>query len=355
MAGDGARRVDHLFVREQDPVRVVVGAIDRGRLGIALVVDRDARLVGTVTDGDVRRLLLRGGQLDHPASSVMSRSFLSVPVGTDRECMLSTLQVHMIRHIPVVDANGVAVELVTLADLLPPREHARVAVIMAGGEGTRLRPLTESVPKPMVEVGGRPILEAQIEALARQGFRHVHLAVNYKAEIIENHFGAGAGFGVTISYLREDEKLGTAGALSLLGEVPAEPFLVMNGDVLTQVDLDMMFDFHRDRRCVMTVGATRFEFCIPFGVLRLAGPFLAGVDEKPRESYLCNAGIYVLDPSVLALIPRGERYDMTDLVQKLVQRWLPVAVFPVREQWIDIGAPEDLERARSAVAEGGEP
>lgn len=353
MGGDGHRRIEALFVREDDAVSTVVGVIDRGRQGIALVVDPDGRLVGTITDGDVRRLLLRGGSLDEPASAVMTRRFRSVAAGTEREQVLAQLRLHMLRHMPVLDEAGRPVDLLSLGDLLPAREESRTAVIMAGGEGRRLRPITESIPKPLVEVGGRPILETQIEALAQAGFRRVILAVNYLAERIEAHFGNGARFGVEIEYLREPAKLGTAGALSLLDEPPPGPLLVMNGDVVTRVDFNALFMFHHDRRCAMTVGATRYELRIPLGVLRLAGPFLAGIDEKPTEAYLCNAGIYVLEPAVLPLVPRGEPYDMTDLMHKLVDRGLPIAVFPVREHWIDIGRPDDLERARVAMSEDG--
>ncbi|MBI4705037.1 MAG: nucleotidyltransferase family protein [Deltaproteobacteria bacterium] len=343
------KEVTQILVREDDPIAAVVGVIDRGRLGLALVVDEHGLLKGTITDGDVRRLLLRGGRLDETAAAVMNRTFRSVQEGTPAEEISGLLQVHMIRHMPVLDAQGRAVGLVTLGDLVPAHPEERVAVIMAGGEGRRLRPITESIPKPMVELGGKPILARQIESLALAGFREVFLAVNYKADVIEGFFGDGSGFGVRVHYLRERGKLGTIGALSLLPESPAGPLLVMNGDVVTDVNLESLFDYHRRSRCVATVGATRYEIRVPLGVLRLAGPFLAGIDEKPQLGYLCNAGIFVLEPEVVRLVPRGEKYDMTELLDKLVARGQPVAVFPVREHWIDVGRPEDLDKAREAA------
>jgi NDP-sugar pyrophosphorylase family protein len=229
------------------------------------------------------------------------------------------------------------------------RDKGPPALIMAGGEGRRLRPITETIPKPMVEVGGKPILASQIEALARAGFRTVFLAVNYKAEMIEEYLGEGSRFGVRARYLREREKLGTAGALSLLPEVPTGPLLVLNGDVVTGADFRALLDFHCGSGCAATVCATCYELRVPLGVLRVSGSLLAGIEEKPCVGYLCNAGIYVLEPEAVKMVPAGVRYDMTDLLEKLVESGKPVAVHPLNEFWIDVGRPEDLERARQAA------
>ena len=347
------RDLSRILVREHDPVTSIIEAIDRGKMGIALVVDDSGRLIGTITDGDVRRLILRGRGLDQPGASIMSRAFHAVPEGTPAEEMLKVLRLHLIRHLPVLDREGRPVGLVMVDDLVAEAVERRTALIMAGGEGKRLLPITESIPKPMVEVGGRPILEQQILALAEAGFSRVWLAVNYMAHVIEHHFGDGARFGVEIGYIRETTRLGTAGALALLPEVPEGPLLVMNGDVLTKADFGAMLSFHRERRCVATVGATRYEVKVPLGVLRVEGGFLLGMEEKPTQTWLCNAGIYVLEPDVVELVPRGQHYDMTELLGKLVVRGLPVAVFPVRERWIDIGSPEELNRARAIMAEDG--
>ncbi len=333
-------------------VREVMAVIDGNRDGIALVVDEGGKLVGTITDGDIRRFILKGGSPDGPCSEVTWTKPITAPAGASSDKLLQLLGEHRLRSIPVVDADGSPRGLARMLDLLPHEKASHTAVIMAGGEGKRLRPLTDEIPKPMVEVGGRPILEGIIRNLAESGVTRLYVSVNYRSEVIENHFGDGADFGVKITYLREKEKLGTAGALSLLLEAPGEPFLVMNGDVVTNVSFNRLLEFHRDHRCAMCVAATEYNINIPFGVLDLAGHYVLGLEEKPSERFLCNAGIYVMEPELLRFVPKTQFFDMTDLLDRTVQEGLPVSAFPILEYWVDIGQEKDLRRARQDV-EGG--
>jgi NDP-sugar pyrophosphorylase family protein len=225
----------------------------------------------------------------------------------------------------------------------------KTAIVMAGGEGNRLGPLTEKTPKPMLPVNGKPILEHIVRNLLGAGLQHIYLSVNYKADIIIEHFGDGRKFGISIEYLQEKEKLGTAGSLSLLPAIPDEPVLVMNGDVITSVDYSSFFAFHVKHRGVMTVAAMEYRVKVPFGTLQTANHFLLSVVEKPEVRFHCNAGVYALDPEALQYIPVNRAYDMTDLMSDLIHNGLPVSVFPIHECWMDIGRPEDLEKARAGI------
>jgi NDP-sugar pyrophosphorylase family protein len=257
--------------------------------------------------------------------------------------------------LPLVDHAGVFQRVVHLTDLGHDQhyEDARgfaFAVIMAGGEGTRLRPMTHRVPKPMLDIGGVPMIERQIERLVRAGIRRVYISVNYLGHVIEEHFGDGSTHGVEICYLREVERLGTAGALSLLPEQPDAPVLVMNGDILTTSDFGSLFSFHAAYGAHITVAAVDYRVNIPYGVLQVDGAYVTAVTEKPSQRFLCNAGMYAVSPQSLGLIPPATFHDITDLIQKCLDRGLQVAVFPVHEYWTDIGTPDDLEKARALFA-----
>lgn len=329
-------------------VRQVMEVIDRNREGIALIVDSNGKLIGTITDGDVRRFLLARRSLDEPASVMMCSSPLTAPPDATEDVIRSLLKKYRLLNIPLVDEYGRPKRLVTVRDLLYGGDAGGIAVIMAGGEGKRLRPLTERMPKPMVKVGERPVLENIVISLSKSGIKKQFISVNYMAELIEEYFGDGRAFDAEIQYLREQKKLGTAGALNLLPEIPTGPFLVVNGDVMTSTDLTRLVDFHRQHHSMMTVGSTQYVVNVPYGVLRLAEHHILGVEEKPNRQFFCNAGIYVIDPEVLRFIPEDSPFDMTDLLNVVVDQGLPVAAFPIHEQWIDIGKIEDLERARSA-------
>jgi dTDP-glucose pyrophosphorylase len=339
------------LVREEQSIREAIRAIDESALQIALIVDAEQRLVGTVTDGDVRRALLRNTSLDAPVREIMNREPVSCPVALGREAALAVMRGSDVKQVPLVDAAGRVAGLELIGDVIKRTERSNWVVLMAGGLGQRLRPLTEDCPKPMLPVGGQPILEIILKNFVRQGFHRFFLSVNYKAEMVRRHFDDGARWGVTIDYLEEREKLGTAGALGLLPGTPEEPIIVMNGDLLTAVNFGNMLEFHVEQQAAATMAVREHTVEVPFGVIDLADNYLAGLTEKPRYSWFINAGVYVVEPSLLALIDRGQPLDMPVLFERALARNDKIAAFPIREYWRDIGRLEDLERASADYPE----
>ncbi|MBU3564444.1 nucleotidyltransferase family protein [Polynucleobacter sp. MWH-HuK1] len=319
---------------------------------MAVVVDAENRLTGTLTDGDIRRHLLAGGSLDAQVAIAMNPNPLSAEEGSSDGYIKDLMRRGNVVAIPLLDRDRKYLRLIHLMDMdlndsiSDNAVGFSFAVIMAGGEGTRLRPLTETIPKPMVEIGGAPLLERQIQRLVKIGIPRVYISVNYLGHIIEEYFGNGEDFGIEISYLREQEKLGTAGALTLLPEHPTGPILVMNGDILTTSDLDSFYHFHNAHAANITIAAIDHRVHVPYGVIRTDGAFITGLVEKPSERFLCNAGIYALSPQALIHLEKNIHSNMTDLVNICLTKKLPVAVFPVHEYWNDIGTPSDLEKAR---------
>jgi dTDP-glucose pyrophosphorylase len=334
------------LIGDRVSIREAIRAIDESALQIALVVDAEQRLVGTVTDGDVRRGLLRGVGLDAPAADIMNRQPASCPAALGRDAAVAVMRGADVKQMPLLDAEGRVTGLELQGDIVKHAKRDNWVVLMAGGLGQRLRPLTEDCPKPLLRIGGQPILEIILKSFARQGFERFFLSVNYKAEMVRQHFGDGSRFGVEIAYLEEDRKLGTAGALGLLPGHPEHPLLVMNGDVLTGINFGSLLDFHVEQQAAATMAVREHTVEVPFGVIDLAADdYLAGVTEKPRYSWFVNAGIYVLEPHMLHLLERGETIDMPALLDRVLANDERIAAFPVREYWRDIGRLEDLEGA----------
>ncbi len=339
------------------PLMAAVRAIESSRRRIAIVVGPDGRLLGTLTDGDIRRCLLDGGTLETPVARAMNSQPVTAKLDSADSLLLDLMRRGNILAIPQVDDAKIFRRLVHLTDLSEESRDAKktsafeFAVIMAGGEGIRLRPLTEKIPKPMVDIGGLPLLERQIQRLVRNGVRRVYISVNYLRNVIEDHFGDGTGFDIEIRYLREEEKLGTAGALSLLPEKPSGSILVMNGDILTTSSFDNLYSFHQSNSAYVTVAAVDYRVNIPYGVIHAEGQFIRRLEEKPSQRFFCNAGIYAVSPQTLDLIKKAKHCNMTDVVETCLSRDFPVAVFPVHEYWSDIGTPDDLEKARTFFSE----
>jgi dTDP-glucose pyrophosphorylase len=331
---------------EASSLRDAIARIDESALQIALVVDADRRLLGTLTDGDVRRALLRGASLDLPVSQVMNASPTVATAGETLRDRLVELRSKHIQRIPVLDATGRVVGLELLEELAGPvAERPNWVVLMAGGLGSRLRPLTDERPKPMLHVGERPILETILLSFIEQGFRNFYISVNYMGQMVRDHFGDGAKWGVAIRYLQEERRLGTAGALSLFPERPTEPFFVMNGDILARVNFSAMLQFHQDNSACVTVGVRQITHSIPYGVVKLDGHRLSSIVEKPEERVFVSAGVYVLAPSVLDSIPPNALLDMPTLLQGLMAAGETTVGFPIHEYWLDIGRMEDYTRA----------
>lgn len=335
-----------------------VRAIEVSHRRMAVVVDMDQRIIGTLTDGDVRRCLLSSGSLQTPVIQAMNLSPLVAYEGSSAGHLIDLMRKRNVMAVPIVDERMRFLRLVHLIDLELPQDgnltptEFDFAVVMAGGEGLRLRPLTDNIPKPMVEIDGTPLLERQISRLVRAGLKRVYISVNYLSHVIESHFGDGANFGVEIRYLREKEKLGTAGALSLLPERPTKPILVMNGDILTTCDFGSLHAFHQSHNAQVTVAAVDYRVNVPYGVINTQGVFATELVEKPSQRFLCNAGIYVVSPLTLDLLQGNSKINMTDIIDTCLKRELPVAVFPVHEYWSDIGTPDDLEKARALFSKG---
>lgn len=328
-------------------VRDAIAAIDRSGRQIALVVDGAGRLLATVTDGDVRRGILKGVDIDGPVSQVMHTAPTTVTVGAADAETRALIRARKLHHVPVIDADGRLVDLATVDDLFGVTPKDTRIVLMAGGLGKRLRPLTETVPKPMLTVGGKPLLEQIIAVFAEQGYWRISISVNYRREMIEEHFGDGRAFGVEIDYVQEDRAMGTAGALSLLSERPDAPFIVMNGDLLVALQFSELLAFHRDSGARGTMVVREYEHQVPYGVVRAEGDYMTGIEEKPVERYFVNGGIYVLSPEALDLIPAGQPMDMPSLLTRITETGGKVAVWPLRDYWRDIGRIDDLEAART--------
>lgn len=353
---DQRARLESVMIAPTASIASAVERLERAGTGALLVCDGDRRLLGVVTDGDVRRAILAGLGFDHPCLEIAQREpVVGAAGGTAADALelMDRGREFVVDHLPLVTADGIVAGLVLRSDLVAREPLPLSAVIMAGGFGKRLLPLTEQVPKPMLPVGGRPLLERTIDRLRGAGIGRVAISTHHLADRITGHFGDGSGFGVTLSYVAEDSPLGTAGALRLLGEV-GEPLLVINGDILTGISYTDMLHFHREQQAELTVAVRRCDLEIPYGVLRTDGAWVRGVTEKPRSSWLINAGVYLLEPSVQRLIPADRRFDMTDLIQRMLEEGRRVAGFPIVEYWLDIGERSDYEQAQRDIQTAAE-
>jgi dTDP-glucose pyrophosphorylase len=342
---------DRSVVAATGSLRDAMRALDEGARRIALAVEPDGRLAGVATDGDVRRALLGGATLDSPLAPFLVRDFVAVPPGESRARILDMMRARQISAVPVVDETGRPVALHLLDEAIIPVDRTNWAIVMAGGRGIRLRPLTESIPKPMLQVAGRPILERIVLHLVGHGIHRVYLAIGYLGHLIEEHFGNGREFGAYIDYLREDVPLGTGGALGLLPERPDQPLLVMNGDLVTQADLGALLDAHgADTERVATIGIRRYVHAVPFGCVERDGDRVVRLEEKPALTRDVNTGIYALSPALVARVEPGRALGMPDLIGDALERGERVGAFEIEDDWIDVGQREHLDQARG----GGE-
>ena len=319
--------------------------LEESALQIAMVVSAGDVLVGTITDGDIRRGLLRGVELNSAIDSIVHRTPLVAPPHLGRDTVLQLMQANVISALPVVDADRRVVGLHLLNELLAPVPRSNLVVVMAGGRGTRLLPYTENCPKPLLPVAGKPILEHIIERAKAEGFQRYVLAIHYLGQMIEDHFGDGSRWQVEIDYLREPSPLGTVGAISLLDPRPDAPFLVSNGDVLTDVRYGELLDFHSRHAAAATMAVRLHEWQHPFGVVRTSGVDIVGFDEKPISRSHINAGIYVFEPAVLDVLMAGEHCDIPLLFSRLQALGERIIVYPMHEPWMDVGRADDYVAA----------
>lgn len=335
----------NIILPEQTSIIETMKIIDDSAMQFAAIVNDKNQLVGTVTDGDIRRGILKGISLDEPIRAIMNKQPIFFMETETLTSYKKFMQFHKLNQLPVVNKNHEIIDIIFSGYFNDENIKQNKVVLMVGGLGTRLRPLTEHIPKPMLKVGNKPILETIIEGFHNHGFINFVLCVNYKKEVIQNYFKNGEAFGVNIEYIEEKQPMGTAGALSLLQEEVTEPIFVMNGDLLTQVNFSQLLKFHVETNSVGTMCVREYEYQIPFGVIETNEYQLVSILEKPVKKEYVNAGIYVLSPEALRMIPSYEYYDMPELFNKIISTEQTASVFPIREYWMDIGRMLDFEKA----------
>ena len=344
-------KIQKLLLKPTSTVQTALEVIDKGAMKIALVVDDEKKLIGTLSDGDIRRALLGDATLESDIGDIYFKNPTFANINDSKESIIQKALRKQIYQIPIVDNDGKLVKIEELSNLLKTdAKHNRV-VLMAGGLGTRLRPLTQDTPKPLLKVGNKPILETIIENFAKYGFVNITISVNYKADMIKEYFGDGSTLGVNIDYIEESKRLGTAGALSLIKERPQEPFFVMNADLLTNVNFEHLLDFHLLEHSVATMCVREYDYQVPYGVIETDGSLITSIKEKPVHKFFVNAGIYTLSPQVFEYIPKDEFYDMPTLFEDIIADNLKSVSFPIHEYWLDIGRMEEFEQAQNEYNE----
>lgn len=353
-----SKLLDNICLAPDTPIRQAIACMNKGEKGIVLVTDDQRRLMGTLVDGDLRRAILAGLDMIGPVSNILDLKSSIDPAppvtalaGSDRLTIKTIMTKHYVRQLPLVDDDGRVVDLITASDLVAAELPELDAMVMAGGFGKRLHPLTKEQPKPMLPVGDQPLLSRTLCRLKEAGITKVNLSTHYLGNQIQEYFGDGSALGVELNYVTENQPLGTAGALGLL-DTPQRPLLIINGDILTQVDFRAMLDFHLDNKAMLTVAVRKYEMEVPFGVVETQGIEVHSLKEKPNYSFFVNAGIYLLEPAACGLVQEGERLDMTDLIQRLLVKNEKVVSFPIIEYWLDVGSPEDYRRAQEDVRNG---
>ncbi len=351
--------VTKFFVPPSLTIEETLPVIQKGGEGIALVVDNEHHLVGTITDGDIRRAILNKISLYSPISELILHRPLNYKtvtvahIGAPKQQLFRLMKERVLRQIPLLDEQervvGIALlsEFVQTEDIIP-----MTAVVMAGGLGQRLLPLTEHLPKPMLPLHNRPLMERTIEQLRSCGIRQVSISTNYKSDIIMEHFGDGKKFGVDIQYINEKKPLGTAGALGMMNERSTQPILVINGDVVTQLDFRAMLEFHQSHEAAMTVAVRGYDVPIPFGVVETDDVLIQSIIEKPTHTVLVNAGVYLINPVVFRYIPQNTTLQMTELISSLISEKHRVVSFPIQEYWMDVGHHADYVKANEDAKQG---
>jgi len=326
-------------------IEEALNVIDSGAVKIALVVDIDNKLIGTLSDGDIRRGLLRKNPLNATIKDIYFKNPITANNTDSKEDLLRLCLVNSITQIPIIDENRRVVDLFIIDDGLLKKQYENHVVLMVGGLGMRLRPLTENTPKPMLKVGGKPILETLVKRFVDSGFTKITMCLGYKSNVIQDYFQDGGDFGANIDYVVEEKRMGTAGALTLLKKEFNRPFFVMNGDLLTNVDFEEMLNFHESNNSKATMCVREYDMEVPYGVVTISNEDITSINEKPTHSFFVNAGLYLLNSECVSLIPKDEFYDMPTLFEELITAKEKTVSFPLREYWLDIGRMADYEKA----------
>jgi len=341
----------NILLKPTSTIKEALNIIDRGAIQIALVVDENEKLLGTLTDGDIRRGLLNNLSLNESIETIIFKTPTVCTTEDTKEKILEIALAKKLHQIPIVNKDGKLVGIKEVDELLKPEYKSNMVVLMVGGLGTRLRPLTDNTPKPMLKVGNKPILETIILNFKKYGFVNIVLCVSYKAEMIEVYFKDGSEFGVNIEYAHENKRMGTAGALSLVKEKLTEPFFVMNGDLLTNINFENMMEYHLSNNSIATMGVREYDFQVPYGVVKTDGADIVSIEEKPVHHFFVSGGVYVLGHEVLKYIPKDEYYDMPTLFEKVIEEKEKSISFPIQDYWLDIGRIEEFEKANNEFHE----
>ena len=337
------------LIQSSATVEDVRRVIDRSSMRIAIVVDERKRLLGIITESDLRKGILRHVSLDSCVTEIMNASPKTALLTEVTEKAEQFFKETRLMHLPVIDENGILIDVEYYDEHLKISKQDNWVIIMAGGLGSRLRPLTEDIPKALLKVGSKPILERIIENCIHYGFNKFFLSVHYKAKMIEEYFSNGSAWDIQIEYLKEKKQMGTAGALSLLPKIPSRPFFVINGDLLTDLNFQDLINFHSEHKAFATMCIREYEFIVPYGVVRTKDGKIEAIDEKPLHSFFVNAGIYLFEPEVLELVPQNTYLDMPELFKLVIDSGNDTVVFPIREYWMDIGKIDDYKRANGDV------
>jgi len=336
--------------KPSDSMKKIIEKLNISKLKIVLIVGESNELIGTVTDGDIRRALLALLNMDSCVSEFMNKNPISAKKTDSKTLILSIMKENGIMQIPIVDENMVVSDVHTLKDLVAGERFDNPIFLMAGGFGTRLRPLTDKTPKPLLKVGTKPILEIILEGFINSGFHNFYFSTHYKADLIKSYFGDGSRWGVSITYVSEETPLGTAGALSLLPKFKSSaPIIMMNGDILTKVDVNQLLDFHNEKKASATMCVREHDYSVPYGVVTANKDRVMSIVEKPVYKFFINAGIYVLNTEVVSKIPASTVLDMPDLLNQIIQETSSVNMFPVHEYWLDIGQIDQFNKAQIDV------
>lgn len=334
------------LIRITDSILDAANSINNCGRQIALVIDDDYRLLGVVTDSDIRRSIIAKMDYDTPVGAILKKNPVTAKKSDSKNHMKRLMRDNKISQLPIIDDNGRLCDLVVLSELVNGEYRSTPVVIMAGGLGSRLAELTESVPKPLLTVNEKPILETIIDRFSEAGFRNIFISVNYKAEMIKDYFGDGDNFDVNIEYLQEDIRLGTAGALSLLPRDLNEPVLVMNGDILSKINMSDLVEYHNMNKAEATMVVNEYINTLPYGIIETNNGNIVSIEEKPQYKYLINAGIYVLNPSLFKFIPQNTYFEMTQLFQAAITNNYKTQVYNSEEYWLDIGQINDYKKAQ---------
>ncbi len=345
------KNIEDIIVKESTSILEVLQIIDKSSKQLAIVVDENKKLLGTISDGDIRRALLNNISLNESVKDIYFKTPTIATINHSKEEIINICRMKKIHQIPIVDNYGNLIGLEILDELISKENKPNKVVLMVGGLGTRLRPLTKNTPKPMLKVGDKPILQTIVEKFAEYGYTNIIMCVNYKSHIIQDYFKDGRKFGVNIEYILEKQRMGTAGALSLLKEKPTEPFFVMNGDLLTNVNFEHLHDYHNVNNSLGTMCVREYDFQVPYGVVNIENSKILSIEEKPIHKFFVSAGIYMLSPDVLEYIPKSQFYDMPTLFEKLINEKQNAISFPLREYWLDIGQIDEYKKANDEYNE----